>query len=480
MFKVLGSAFNYGSPALADLDGDGKLDIIYGSYDGNLYAWHGDGTNVPGWPQPLFAGTLSSPAVGDIDNDGILEIAITANNGKLYVFKANGTLQPGFPVTGVQAAGTGVYPSPALADMEGTGQKDIVINTTDGYVKVFRPNGTLIPQWSNVRYSYTALASESSPVVADLDGDGRNEVLVGGEDANLYAFANDGTPMPGFPIHVGGEIRGTPAVWDIDHDGSAEIIASCWDENVYVWDYPGVFSPAGPPPWAMWRHDQYRRGSLGTPVVVSTATVAFSAHDAARAGLDLVFAVPAAPEAEGRYDIYRASGPGAVGSTTASLPPGFERLNTDPLAVTGGAIVRWTDASAMPGQGYRYMFLRRQDRPGDPFLAYGPFAATASAEAPELAFVDQNVPNPVPSRQTTIAYGVPRGAQGPVRTTLRFYDVRGRVVRTLVDGLVPPGRYAVQWDGRDDRGARVPPGVFFYEYTAGPTRLTKRALLLSP
>src|SRR5262245_24106901 len=37
VFKVLGTGVNYGSPALADIDGDGLLDIIYGSFDGKLY-----------------------------------------------------------------------------------------------------------------------------------------------------------------------------------------------------------------------------------------------------------------------------------------------------------------------------------------------------------------------------------------------------------------------------------------------------------
>jgi flagellar hook assembly protein FlgD len=94
--------------------------------------------------------------------------------------------------------------------------------------------------------------------------------------------------------------------------------------------------------------------------------------------------------------------------------------------------------------------------------------------------VAQNFPNPVRGARTTIAYGVPQAAGTVVRTTLRFYDVRGRVVRSLVDGLVPPGRYQVSWDGKDDRGAAVAPGVYFYEYVAGATRVMKKALFLGP
>jgi len=117
---------------------------------------------------------------------------------------------------------------------------------------------------------------------------------------------------------------------------------------------------------------------------------------------------------------------------------------------------------------------------GETFLAYGPFAAQASQEAPEVAFVTQNFPNPVSGGRTTIAYGVPSSAGTAAHTTLRFYDVRGRVVRTLVDGVVPPGKYQVTWDGKDDQGARVGSGVYFYEYVAGPTTLRKKALLIAP
>ncbi len=480
VFKALPQPYNDSSPALADLDGDGKLDIIYAGFDGMLNAWRGDGTALPGWPQNMFAGTTGSPAVGDIDNDGILEIAITANNNKLLVYKANGTFQPGFPVTNVQADGVSKYPSPTLADMEGLGQKDIVINTTDGYVKVFRPNGTLISQWSNVRYSYAAKASESSPIVADIDGDGQNEVLVGGEDANLYAFDNDGSLMAGFPIKLNGEVRGTPLVWDVDQDGLTEILVSCWDKNVYMWDYPGAFSPNGAPAWAMWRHDQFRQGRLGAPIVVGTNTVAFSSKDDAQAGLGLTFALPPTPEAAGRFDLYRAAGNGAVGSIATSLPSEFTRINTESFTVKPGDLVSYTDGSALPGEVYRYMLVRRAELPGDAFVGYGPFAAMASAEAPRLAFVTQNFPNPSSNGRTSIAYGVPESAGPTVHTTLRFFDVRGRAVRTLVDQVVPPGRYQVTWDGKDDGGVRVGSGVYFYEYVAGPARLRKKALLIAP
>ncbi|MEO6462164.1 MAG: FG-GAP-like repeat-containing protein, partial [Candidatus Eisenbacteria bacterium] len=482
IFKTLGtSGTNYASPALADLDHDGRLDIIMVTGDGLINAWRGtDGTNLPGFPVNMFAGGTSSAAVGNIDNDAALEIAVLSSGGKLWVVQENGTSQPGFPITGLVSNGVSKAPSPALADMDGDGLRDVVINTTNGLVKVYKgTTGALLPAWTSVRYSTTSGASESSPVVADIDGDGQNEVVVGGEDANLYAFDNDGSLMAGFPIHLNGEVRGTPTVWDLDHDGMTEILVSCWDKQVYMWNYDFPFNAtSGSPAWAMWRHDAAHHGRADAPVVVAAEAVAFSANDGAGSGLALSFLLPPAATA-GRYDVYRAQGTGPTGAVMPALPAGFARINAEPLAAAAGDQLRYGDASALPGTAYRYLLVRRQDAPGETFLAYGPFAAIASQAAPAVAFLAQSFPNPARTGDhVSISYGVPGDGAATMRTTVRLYDVRGRLVRSLVDEAVPPGRYQATWDGRDAAGARVAGGVYFYEFVVGAERLRKKALVL--
>src|SRR5262249_30843111 len=67
VFKEVGKQFNIGTPAIADLDGNGVRDIIYGSFDDNLYAWRPDGTNLPGFPITLPEPITSSVAIGYLD-----------------------------------------------------------------------------------------------------------------------------------------------------------------------------------------------------------------------------------------------------------------------------------------------------------------------------------------------------------------------------------------------------------------------------
>ncbi len=82
-------------------------------------------------------------------------------------------------------------------------------------------------------------------------------------------------------------------------------------------------------------------------------------------------------------------------------------------------------------------------------------------------------PNPT-TGATRIHYTLPRG--GPVE--LAIYDVSGRRVRTLVDGVHPAGSYEAAWDGRDDAGLRPAPGVYLYRLTSGRNGTAGRLVLL--
>jgi hypothetical protein len=139
---------------------------------------------------------------------------------------------------------------------------------TDGGVYAYNRNGTILLPWNNVRYTTTtAGASESSPVVADINGDGFNDVVCGGEDGQLAALSGaDGSMLPGFPIQLAGEIRGTPALADVDKDGKSEIVFAGWDKNIYVWDYDFPFSPGKTPPWPQFHHDARRTGFASAPL----------------------------------------------------------------------------------------------------------------------------------------------------------------------------------------------------------------------
>jgi flagellar hook assembly protein FlgD len=78
---------------------------------------------------------------------------------------------------------------------------------------------------------------------------------------------------------------------------------------------------------------------------------------------------------------------------------------------------------------------------------------------------------------TEIAYGIPSGS--PIlRVRIDVYDAIGRRVSKLVDSDRGPGTYRVIWDGRNDRGAEIAGGVYFYRITWNGKSETKRMVLL--
>ena len=153
----------YASPALADLDADRRLDIVVGAADQKLYAWNGRGRRLPGWPVLAQDGgdqakILSSPAVGDIDGDGspdVVEGTAEAygttpdTSGRVYAFSARGKLLPGWPVRppalsaeGIPLAGEGVPMSPSLADVDGDGRDEVAVSAFTGKPELYRGDGS--------------------------------------------------------------------------------------------------------------------------------------------------------------------------------------------------------------------------------------------------------------------------------------------------------------------------------------------------
>jgi serine protease AprX len=92
----------------------------------------------------------------------------------------------------------------------------------------------------------------------------------------------------------------------------------------------------------------------------------------------------------------------------------------------------------------------------------------------------QSYPNPF-NPTTTIPFTV-HGSQFTVhrhiRTTLKIYNIRGQLVRTLLDEEKEPGEYSVSWNGKDERGKEVASGLYFYQLIAGDKKITKRMVLL--
>jgi hypothetical protein len=96
-----------------------------------------------------------------------------------------------------------------------------------------------------------------------------------------------------------------------------------------------------------------------------------------------------------------------------------------------------------------------------------------SAPPPGRLAFSRVMPNPFRT-STSIGFQLPADA----RTTLQIYDLQGRVARTLVNGVIAAGEHRVTWNGTDDQGRRVDPGVYFARLASGPERVVRRMIFV--
>ena len=163
-----------------------------------------------------------------------------------------------------------------------------------------------------------------------------------------------------------------------------------------------------------------------------------------------------------RFNIYRL--------TSRNARPGpQDRINDQPLRGTSPYV--YLDTGVLPGEIY-YYWLEQIDETGQSTF-HGPAMANLSGLVPETYALYQNYPNPF-NPETTIRYALPREEQ----VTLQIFNIRGQVVKTLMDEPVEAGYHSLVWDGRNEAGRAVGSGIYFVQLQAGSYQQTRKLALI--
>ncbi len=452
-YRFPGCVYQYGAPVIADIDNDGVNEIVVATHGDSLYVLNEDGTMVPGWPVYINSDASGSPVVGDIDGDGggDLEIAVNTYLGHLRAFHHDGTVL----FTKWQANSLTFGPSPALGDLDNNGDLETVIPGADGKLYIVRSDGTNYPAIVYNSATYT----ESSPVIADLDGNGVLDVLLGDETQLIKAWDASGNMVDGFPLATGDAMRGVPTITDVDGDGDIEIFAGGWDGNMYAWNLNTAYDKTLAP-WTSYGGNRHNDGNYGAKQPTGIPGLAFSF--AVEGGTVSLEWTPPVSGGNGLFDVRRADVRGVDG-----LPGPFGALASN-LTVGIDGSVRYVDYSAEMGSRYVYALTPADEN--ESIHVSGSIYVPVSTGS-----LSQNFPNPF-NPNTTIDYFVPEGSAQ--RVVLVVYDVTGARVRTLVDRVVPGGKYSAEWNGLNDRGESVGSGVYFYRLIERNFTQTRKMLLL--
>ena len=228
--------------ALADIDGDGHLDVVTASYGDARVAWHeSDGGSPPSFVRhdvSLAVDGASAADVGDLDGDGDLDIvAAGALDDTVKWFASSGGPSPSF--TGrVIATGAGTVTSLQAVDIDGDGDLDVLASCQYGAALVwFVNNGAPSPAFSRRVVSSSTNASQSA-AAGDLDGDGDVDLVATTGHSTIEWYQNNGATPPVFTTRVvdsDAEFPWAVALGDLDGDGALDIVVTSLGDDVLAW-----------------------------------------------------------------------------------------------------------------------------------------------------------------------------------------------------------------------------------------------------
>ncbi len=210
-------------PAVGDINDDGEFEVVFGSNDKHLYALDRYGNEL--WNFSVLGSIVSSPTIGDVDGDGLNEIIFGGYypyNGdpNLYVLNGeDGSLLWQFESANYGGQERGFQASAILHDINDDGINDILIGSMDHYFYALNgPDGDVI--WSSEVFEH--FIRSSSPI-GDLDNDGDLEVVVADNHALIRTYDAQ-TGALEWERDIGYGMEATPILADVDGDGYDEII----------------------------------------------------------------------------------------------------------------------------------------------------------------------------------------------------------------------------------------------------------------
>jgi len=283
--------------AIADLSGDGDLEIITAHSGGYVSVYNQAGYFEPGWPLQPTENELRGLSLYDLDQDGDLEVAVTGavyGPTNIWVYEHTGELRPGWPqLSNDSGYAYGVFnDNAALGDLDGDGDGEIVLPSDVHCVCAYEANGAQIPVhsmyggkgwgkvgvWESLEIElrgwgtctngdaraerYRPNFAHTPALIADVNADGVNEAIVIGNvydcisgypsryngvyifNADRSRFNADGYDWRSVPVDTGAPLsedygviennQPNPAAADLDGDGNLEILYSSYDGRMHV------------------------------------------------------------------------------------------------------------------------------------------------------------------------------------------------------------------------------------------------------
>jgi len=206
------------SPVMADLDRDGVNEVIVADATGSFHAYkvtigpHIPGdlprtyisvTELAGWPATTpLPGRTAELSLADLEKDGHPEVFQTGEGARVHALHWSGAPRAGYPLSPglalAPADSTGFW-APMIADVDGDGVQDVIPILPDGRRPAYRADGSLIPNFVELG----STGSSAPPLLVDLDGDGQAEWIEAYDAGIQFSVVVRRPPLPILASSIG-------------------------------------------------------------------------------------------------------------------------------------------------------------------------------------------------------------------------------------------------------------------------------------
>lgn len=272
------------SPVTADLNNDGKAEILLGSTDNNLYCLSWDAKEL--WRFEA-SGVVASPSVFDLTGDNISEILVASKDGTIYALDNNGGLLWSYLTNG------SITSTPMAVNLDYKPELEIVVPSDDKYLYVLDYSGKLYKKYlvadpflstvcvgdmnldgkpdffmgaynnkmdgivspESRRMAFDTTGQVSTPVYVSSGPDGKPRMVLSSGDGKIFSLyydeytkideghSNDIVKYTSltqeWQYNLSGEVSSSPSVSDLDDDGFSEIIVGTTNKILYIFDSQG-------------------------------------------------------------------------------------------------------------------------------------------------------------------------------------------------------------------------------------------------
>ncbi len=475
------------------------------------------GTYTDLWVFPITNYTNSSPALADLDGDGLLEVVFAVNAEALYALNGEvGSILWSYPLTETSNSS-----SPVINDLDGDGKPEVVFATADTLIVLQGESGIII--WSQPIDGFIGI----SPCTADLDGDGTPEVIFTGTERTSAFDGETGAVLWTAEGYIANDY-GSAVAEDINLGGSAEVMACTWQPDPTFCLLDGtngslIWSTPIPAPWIKTPAAAFADLDMdGYPEIVSCSgdndLIVMNPDDGSIIwSVDLpgcVYSSPCLVDINGNDSLeiivgiyfeeelhaYTCTGELIWKASVIYYP-----LGTPAIAdVDGDGILEIIQTSGYPNgavqifdaetgvmewvrgfPGFAASSPAIGDLDGDGFYDFvfsSNYAFIYAMTTDPLGIDPQSIngslglrtaPNPFVSSASIIFE-----LSEPGYTSVQVFDLSGRMVCSLAESELASGQHSFVWDGMNQNGESVSSGVYICRIQSGDISETASLCLL--